>query len=85
MGYLMGIDLGTSSVKTIIMDEDGEIRGSAQSSYTILIPSLGYAEQHPADWWKATVETIRSSLREAGISSRDRKASDFPDKCTEWC
>ncbi|WP_010269019.1 xylulokinase [Paenibacillus senegalensis] len=71
MGYLMGIDLGTSSVKTIVMAENGEIRGSAQGGYDILIPSIGYAEQQPETWWKAAAQTMRSAVADAGISPHE--------------
>ncbi len=41
MGYLMGIDLGTSSVKALITDETGEVKGIGQVGYGILTPRVG--------------------------------------------
>ena len=41
MGYLMGIDLGTSSVKALITDETGEVKGIGQVGYEILTPRVG--------------------------------------------
>ena len=47
---LMGIDLGTSSVKVIIMDQDGWLLSSASTEYNFDIPQPGWAEQDPRIW-----------------------------------
>ena len=47
MSYLMGIDLGTSSTKTLIIDETGKTAGIGNASYGIQIPQISYAEQDP--------------------------------------
>ena len=57
--YYLGIDIGTSGTKTILVDEQGEIRGSAMREYPLHQPKPGWAEQDPEDWWQATEETIR--------------------------
>ncbi len=77
MSYLMGIDLGTSSVKTVIMDENGSIKGTAQQSYEIIIEKSGYAEQDPNVWWKAVVWTIKHVLNKTGIHSKKIKGIGF--------
>ncbi|WP_244886786.1 FGGY family carbohydrate kinase, partial [Domibacillus aminovorans] len=77
MSYLMGIDLGTSSVKTVIMDENGSIKGTAQQSYEIIIEKSGYAEQDPNVWWKAVVLTIKHVLNKTGIHSKKIKGIGF--------
>ncbi|HKM58314.1 MAG TPA: FGGY family carbohydrate kinase, partial [Chthoniobacterales bacterium] len=66
MGSLLGIDLGTSSVKVVVFALDGSIKGIGNAEYPILIPSPGYAEQDPADWWRATVTAVRQALDHAG-------------------
>ena len=73
MAYLMGIDLGTSSVKTIIIDIDSNVKAMAQEEYSIEIPYEGYAEQRPEIWWKATVNTIKEALAKSGIKSSEIK------------
>ncbi len=73
MSYLMGIDLGTSSVKTLIIDLQGNVIGSGQENYDIDIPADGYAEQSPERWWEKTVKTIRTALKIASIHSKDLK------------
>lgn len=77
MSYLMGIDLGTSSVKTLIIDLEGTIKGIGQEDYRFDIPCEGYAEQHPETWWKATVNTIREALRMSGIPAGEIKCIGF--------
>ncbi|WP_010677121.1 xylulokinase [Bacillus timonensis] len=73
MSYLLGIDLGTSSVKTVIMDSYGTIRGSAAAEYDILIPQKNFAEQNPHHWWKATIDTIQNVLNSSQIHGKDIK------------
>lgn len=50
MKYTIGIDLGTSSLKGIILDQTGKVLGSASSEYEVNIPKTGYSEQEPNDW-----------------------------------
>lgn len=73
----MGIDLGTSSVKVIIMNEYGVIESTAQTSYGISIPEKGFAEQDPEVWWSATVKTIQLALKEASIQSNEIKGIGY--------
>jgi xylulokinase len=66
MSSLLGIDLGTSSVKVVVFAVDGSIHGIGSAEYPILTPSVGYAEQEPEDWWRATVVATRQALEKAG-------------------
>src|ERR1700730_9354453 len=66
MSSLLGIDLGTSSVKVVVYSTDGSIRGLGSAEYPILTPSVGFAEQEPEDWWRATVVAVRQALEKAG-------------------
>ncbi|OQP84736.1 xylulokinase [Rhizobium rhizosphaerae] len=54
----LGIDLGTSGVKALLMDEAQRIVGSASASLTVSRPHHGWSEQDPADWIRATQEAI---------------------------
>ena len=56
--YYLGIDLGTSSVKLLMIDENGTILGEAGRDYPVSYPKDKWAEQNPADWWKATKESL---------------------------
>ena len=68
---LMGIDLGTSSLKTILIDPSGNLLGSAAAEYPVVTPHPGWAEQNPDDWYQAAVKTIRQAVGQAGISGGD--------------
>lgn len=58
----LGIDLGTSSVKIVIMDENGNVVAATSSEYQINYPKIGWAEQNPEHWWKAVKEGIKEIL-----------------------
>lgn len=70
MSHLLGIDLGTSSVKAAMIDSNTlRVIASAGQEYPVQQPQPGYAEQNPEDWWQATVSTVRSVLREVDPSA----------------
>lgn len=60
--YLIGIDLGTSAVKLLLMDEDGKIHRIVSKEYPLFFPHTGWSEQNPEDWWNATKEGIHELL-----------------------
>jgi xylulokinase len=62
MSQLMEIDLGTSSVKVLVVDDRGRILAQASGKYPILTPYGGFAEQDPGAWWGATKEAVRRVL-----------------------
>ncbi len=64
MGYLLGIDVGTSSVKSLLMDEDGTVAGIAQKEYDIIKPRQSWAEQEMGRIWEATAWTLRSLMEQ---------------------
>lgn len=74
MSYLMGIDLGTSSVKVLIMDEYGKVKSIASEEYDIDIPQEGFSEQDPAVWWDAVVHSIHNSLDNSGLNAHEIKS-----------
>ena len=71
MKYLIGIDLGTSGTKTVLFDEDCRSVASATVEYPLYQPNNGWAEQDPADWWNACVETLKQVLAESGVNAGD--------------
>lgn len=77
MSYLMGIDLGTSSVKAIIMDLDGNIIGLGEESYDVQTPSIGCAEQDIELLWEATARTIKQAITKGTINTSDIKSIGF--------
>ena len=74
MSYFLGIDIGTSGTKTLIMDETGKILAEASATYPSYHPKPLWSEQDPEDWWKATVKTVRSVVRKAKVKRDAVKA-----------
>ncbi|MBU1035804.1 xylulokinase, partial [bacterium] len=67
MDYLLGIDIGTSGTKGVLMDREGKIYVWAGREYSIDIPQTGWAEQNPKMWWEATIQVIREVLKESEV------------------
>lgn len=63
MKYLMGIDLGTSGVKVLLIDEKGEVKAKDVQEYPLYTPRSGWAEQNPEEWWQGTVKAIKKVLK----------------------
>ena len=59
---LLGIDLGTSSVKVVVLDLDGRSLASTTSAYPVDSPEPGWAETDPALWWEAVVGATRAAV-----------------------
>jgi xylulokinase len=58
MARLIGLDVGTSSLKGLAIDEDGALLGEAERSYPFATPHPGWAEQDPELWWQAAQEVL---------------------------
>jgi xylulokinase len=65
--YLMGIDVGTTGVKTLLISETGALKAECTESYPLSSPKPSWFEQNPDDWWEATVASIRHMMDRAGI------------------
>ncbi|NLO10478.1 MAG: xylulokinase [Clostridiales bacterium] len=61
----IGVDLGTSSVKLLLMDEKGKIENIVTKEYPIYYPKTGWSEQNPEDWYSALIEGIRDLIKDA--------------------
>ena len=58
----LGVDLGTSSVKVLLVDETGAVRKTASRTYPLEFPQPGWSQQNPADWWNAVVQCVPELL-----------------------
>ena len=65
----IGIDLGTSAVKLLLVDEKGTIHKEVNREYPLYFPQPGWSEQDPADWWAACVDGMRELLAGAEVSA----------------
>ena len=70
----IGVDLGTSAVKLLLMNETGKIEKIVSKEYPLHFPNPGWSEQNPEDWWKQSLEGMKELTAEcdknqvAGIS-----------------
>ncbi len=74
MGFLLGIDVGTSGTKTLLADETGSVRAEVTKEYPCHTPKPGWSEQDPEDWWSATRASVRAALRKAKAKAADVSA-----------
>lgn len=58
----IGVDLGTSSVKLLLMDEEGHILGTVSREYPLYLPKPGWSEQHPEDWFTQLMDGLKELL-----------------------
>jgi len=77
MAYLIGVDVGTTGAKTILVDEDGTLVASALQEYPLSTPRPKWSEQDPEDWVQGTIATIRSVLSVSGVNPADVKGLGF--------
>jgi len=83
----LGIDIGTSSVKAVLIDQDGAIVTQASDPLTVSRPAPGFSEQDPQAWWQATVTAVRSlpaaqraAVRAVGLSGQMHGATLLDEK-----
>jgi xylulokinase len=77
MQYFLSFDVGTSSIKSILVNEQGKIIASATEHYPLYTPHSGWVEQDPLDYWKATYAATRRMLSDSGISETEVRAMVF--------
>ena len=68
----LGIDIGTSSVKTVLFDRDQRLVGQASQGLSVSRPHPGWSEQDPEDWWRGVEATIGTLAREHGLAGPAR-------------
>jgi xylulokinase len=67
----VGVDLGTSSVKLLLMDETGDIKNIAMREYPLYFPKPGWSEQNPEDWYSAVVDGLKELTKDFDKSQID--------------
>jgi xylulokinase len=67
---LLGIDVGTGGTRALVVDQDGRVIASATEEHQpFASPQIGWAEQHPEDWWRAASLAVRKALAAANLGS----------------
>jgi xylulokinase len=72
---LLGVDLGTSSVKAVITDPSGETIGMATRSYALESVNPGWVESDPRAWWRETASAVREAVAHARSSGAGRPSA----------
>jgi xylulokinase len=62
---VVGVDLGTSGVKVLVVALDDVVLGRGRAEYPVRVPSAGRAESDPADWWRAACRAVRQAVAQA--------------------
>ena len=74
MSHYLGIDIGTSGTKTLLITADGSVIAEANAEYPMAQPKPGWTEQDPDDWWAATVKTVRAVVKKSKVRPSEIKA-----------
>src|SRR5262245_46732666 len=70
MRYFMGLDIGTSGTKALLIDEKGAVRAAATAPHPLSTPEPGWAEQKPEDWWRSTLRATKEVIRLAKVKAK---------------
>ena len=71
MPYFMGIDVSTTGVKALIIDQQGIVVGTANTEHPLSSPFPLWSEQNPEDWWNGALNSIRQVLAQTGIAGQE--------------
>ena len=69
MQYVMALDQGTSSSRSLIVDQDGQIVASAQQEFRQIFPQPGWVEHDPVEIWQSQLATCQRALQQAGLQA----------------
>ncbi len=67
--YIIGLDIGTTSVKVVLFDLAGHVKAESETAYPLYYPQPAWVEQNPAEIEKAAISTIRTVIEEASLST----------------
>ncbi len=71
MNFVIGCDIGSQSIKTVLLSVDGKLKGQFSTSYGINYPKPGWAEQDPNIWVDALVDSIKGLIAKTGIDTKN--------------
>jgi xylulokinase len=67
MDFFVGVDIGTTGAKALLIDNKGKVITTCTAEYPLYHPRPNWAEQNPSDWWEGTVKAIRQLLTDSRI------------------
>lgn len=68
MKYYIGADLGTSALKLLLVNNNGEIVKTVSRTYSVQYPNSGWSEQNPEDWWNAFLSGVKELINGIDVS-----------------
>ncbi|MCS6907779.1 MAG: FGGY-family carbohydrate kinase [Anaerolineales bacterium] len=68
---LLGIDIGTTATKIILIDLEGKLQGEVSLPATLISPQPNFAEEDPLEWWQNVCQGVPRCLEEAGVSAEE--------------
>jgi len=71
MTCLLGLDLGTTGAKAVVIDETGRVVSRATEEYPLIVPRPGWSEQDAGGWWKASAKVVQTAVASAKIDPGD--------------
>ena len=74
MSHLLGIDIGTSATKALILSHSGKVVATASQPHELLSPKPGWFEQDPQGWWLAACQAVKAAMRKAKLKKEDIEA-----------
>jgi xylulokinase len=77
MKYVIGIDLGTSAVKTLLVGRDGAVHAEATREYPLYHDKAGWSEQEPEDWVAGTIGALGDLIASSGVAPADIEGLSF--------
>jgi len=77
MTYLVGVDVGTQSVRSCLFDLDGNVVASAARALATTFPKPTWAEQDPEEWWQGALETLAEIVQTPNVNPKDIVALSY--------
>jgi xylulokinase len=71
MKYVIGIDLGTSAVKVLLVNQEGDVCAEVSEDYPLIQERSGYSEQNPEEWVEKTFLALRQVIKDSGVDPAD--------------
>jgi xylulokinase len=74
MACYLGLDIGTSGTKALVMDAEAAVLATATAPHDVLTPKPAWSEQDPDQWWQATARATKAVLKKASLKAADISA-----------
>ncbi len=74
MSTAIGVDIGTTAVKTVLIDDQAQILGEASAEHDLYSEQQGWAEEEPSSWWAGLCSSVSALLRNTGVHPQTVKA-----------